>query len=1112
MSDAEPTSRSDPAEARASAPTYSSRRRSGLLVVLAAGILLATLGGLSALLLRGTVHVPNPIVDLVEDRLRGVAQGQGIARIGAVELTLTDTWRPQLVVSDTVLRTRGGGNRLVVPRLDVTLSRRALLRGEVRPLDVTIDGAALRVTRRADGFTQLALQSGETLSEGPSLPAVIAGIEAFFDRAPLDQLETLILSNLSLQVTGGGLGRGVTLSGGVARVDVGQTRIGIALALDLEGAPPGAGASLRFETERHAPETRMSLRLRDLPAGLLAQQSPAFAALSAFDGSVTAQLDGALAPDGALDGLSGRVTLGAGGVEVPWQADPVAIDAATLSLAFDPGLQRFTLSDVDLRSDLARGALSGTIDLVPGKGDAIWPDVQFALTGRIDYAKLTPKLRTDAQDMGLRVEGRFSGPARRLDLGLVQLADHGTDARATGTGRVNWPLDAPPALALDLHLPRIAATRVAQFWPAEGKGSKLGRWLADNLREGTLLDTQAAVRLTRGAKPEIGVSFGYENAVVWVLPEFPDLISAHGHATLFDNRFLIRVGAGEIAPQGAVPVSVDGSSFEVVDTRIKGTDARLRLAVNGPATTLFDVLDRAPVRLGERFPMPLDKIAGKVAGSADFLIPLRRGAAFDLPRLIVDAQVSDGAIAGITETLDLSEATINVGLSQSRVELGGFGLLADMPVSFDLALPLSPDADPAPTVISGTARVNADRLASIGVRLPPDAVTGTETEARYRLTLSGPDVAPELVVTSELTGLGVSVPALGWSKPENSTAAFDAQITLGQPPQVDRLALSARGLEARGNLRLSAEDSSLEWLQLERFALADWLDVQVELVVRGPDQSPTIVLTGGQVDLRARPSLPTGSGGGQAGAFALRLDEVIVADGIALQNVRGTISAGRVFTGEVTGTLNGRAQVRLEIGPGPNGRQSLRLASGDGGGLLASAGILTNLRGGQLDLMIEETATKGDYVGQLKIADTLLVENPAAVEVLSALSIVGLVEQLATGGGISLTEVSADLQLMSRGIGLQNGLANGPSLGITFEGVVMPQSNRIDLQGVVSPFYMINSLGGGLFGTPGEGLIGVNYRVEGPRAAPRVTVNPFSVLTPGIFRDLFRRPPPQLTQ
>ena len=51
---------------------------------------------------------------------------------------------------------------------------------------------------------------------------------------------------------------------------------------------------------------------------------------------------------------------------------------------------------------------------------------------------------------------------------------------------------------------------------------------------------------------------------------------------------------------------------------------------------------------------------------------------------------------------------------------------------------------------------------------------------------------------------------------------------------------------------------------------------------------------------------------------------------------------------------------------------------------------------------------------------------------------------------------------------------------------------------------------GAILTRPGEGLIGFNFRLQGPMGTARVSVNPLSVLTPGMFRELFRRPPPEV--
>jgi hypothetical protein len=65
------------------------------------------------------------------------------------------------------------------------------------------------------------------------------------------------------------------------------------------------------------------------------------------------------------------------------------------------------------------------------------------------------------------------------------------------------------------------------------------------------------------------------------------------------------------------------------------------------------------------------------------------------------------------------------------------------------------------------------------------------------------------------------------------------------------------------------------------------------------------------------------------------------------------------------------------------------------------------------------------------------------------------------------------------------------------------------MRGVVSPIYLLNGIGSVLT-RKGEGLFGFAYRLKGTAADPDVSVNPLSILTPGMFRDLFRAPAPKL--
>jgi hypothetical protein len=124
--------------------------------------------------------------------------------------------------------------------------------------------------------------------------------------------------------------------------------------------------------------------------------------------------------------------------------------------------------------------------------------------------------------------------------------------------------------------------------------------------------------------------------------------------------------------------------------------------------------------------------------------------------------------------------------------------------------------------------------------------------------------------------------------------------------------------------------------------------------------------------------------------------------------------------------------------------------------------------------------------------------------------VVGLLQQL-DGQGLSFTEVDARFRMTPEAIMVTAASAVGPSLGVSLDGTYGLSSQVMDFQGVVSPLYLLNGLGAVLT-RPGEGLIGFNFRLGGTVGRPQVQVNPLSVLTPGMFREIFRRPPPQVGQ
>jgi len=210
-------------------------------------------------------------------------------------------------------------------------------------------------------------------------------------------------------------------------------------------------------------------------------------------------------------------------------------------------------------------------------------------------------------------------------------------------------------------------------------------------------------------------------------------------------------------------------------------------------------------------------------------------------------------------------------------------------------------------------------------------------------------------------------------------------------------------------------------------------------------------------------------------------------------------------SGRFTGQVNGGPTVTGRIAP-KDGRSAFQIRSQDAGAVLAAAGMLKQARDGEMNLVLVPVAGPGRYEGSLEVMNVRLTDAPALAALLNTVSVVGLIDQL-RGEGIHFSEVNSRFLLTPRRVTLLSGSAVGASMGVSMEGYYDLESTMMDMQGVISPFYLVNSAGG-LFTRRGEGLVGMNYTMRGPVAQPRVSVNPLSVFTPGMFRDLFRRPPP----
>jgi hypothetical protein len=394
-------------------------------------------------------------------------------------------------------------------------------------------------------------------------------------------------------------------------------------------------------------------------------------------------------------------------------------------------------------------------------------------------------------------------------------------------------------------------------------------------------------------------------------------------------------------------------------------------------------------------------------------------------------------------------------------------------------------------------------LDEFNIALPPGTIRGNGTGAlSVDLQRNTP---PAFRLSSDLQGLTVAIPAVGWSKGPNTAGNLLIAGTLGAVPSVETLEIGGGGLQATGRINLD-DAGRLQTAEFSRFRVGNWFDAPLTLQGRGAGQPLGVEIRGGRLDLR---NAAFGGGQQNGGPVQIALDRLQVTEGVALTNFRGDFRSQDGFRGQFTGQINGAAAVAGTVAP-RNGRSAVQLRSDDAGGVLRAAGMMRNAIGGTAELTLLPTIGPGTFDGTLQVRDIRVRDAPTMAALLDAISVVGLLQQM-DGQGLAFEEMDAQFRLTPQQVIISEASAVGPGLGISVDGIYTLASKQIDLQGVVSPFYLVNSIGSFLT-RRGEGLIGFNFTIQGTSDAPKVGVNPLSALTPGMFREIFRRPAPDISQ
>jgi hypothetical protein len=718
----------------------------------------------------------------------------------------------------------------------------------------------------------------------------------------------------------------------------------------------------------------------------------------------------------------------------------------------------------------------------------------------------------------LKANGRYLSADRELQ--FDEMAVSSPLGRMAGALKVRLSNESPE-ISFGAQLPQMQVTGVKQLWPF-WMARKPRDWVMENMFGGTVTNGSIAVFIPAGRmkgpgipmelnKNELQISFDLADARMNLPGEVPPLRDIDGRFDLKGEVMQVDVDrAASFFPSGR-SVTVEGGRFAIPSTYSHPLMADLTLKVVGSADAVTELANFQPIGAlkGTGF-KPED-----FTGQARVDLTARMGLIKDhnppkptwnahaaLEKVSLGPEFSGRKIAALDGTLDVDNAS---------ARLVAKGTIDEVPADITLVEPV----DPASTVkrerVIKAVLNNAQRE-----KLAPglsDIIDGTITAQLTRMDEKRQAVALDLGRAS------LSVPWIGWTKGSGIPAKAEFELSEdGEHVDVRNFELNGEGFGAKGWLTLSSGSLTSADFSHMQLSPSDDYAVSLKRAKGGFD----IAINGSVVDLRpvisGLRSASAGGGSGKAGkgetenaTVRAKVSRMIGFNDQSLSDVSLLLSTrgGDITTADFSGVTESRQAVVSRM----NGGDTISITSGDAGAVTRFLNLYSNMRGGLLNLRLKE---EGDvWSGAIDLRSFSLINEQKLQSLVSTADREGRTLNTATKRDIDVSAAKfqrgfASLLYRNGSLSVENGVVRGEQIGATFQGLVRDAKGNMDMTGTFMPAYGLNRLFGELpligaiLGNGRDrGLLGITFKLEGQFDKPKLTVNPLSLIAPGIFRQIF---------
>lgn len=995
-----------------------------------------------------------------------------------------------LVMQHVSVQSIDGKSLFLFPSIRTEFSPSDMLRGNFAPTQMTIDGAALHAERSADGTFSF---SSATNESSAAITSINEALEVYNTIAFLRNIETVEFLNTDLTLVDKGTGRTYSVENGNLAMRVEDQNFEFNTNIQVNGGNAATNASATLRHTIDAPSSELLFQFSDVSLHDAAEQFPSLQFLAMVDAPVSGSVSMRIDTDTPLGDLNGVLELKQGALTPADATKGFSFEGGKIYFNYQRQDDLLFIDSLTIDSEFGTAALTGTLDF--DRNDAGFID-RFSTVLDANELRLN-KGRFFANDLSLEA-GQILANIEFLpfsaDVKKLVVWDETTHLEVDGK---SWIKDAQWQNEFHLRSDLISNRRLMEIWPLNFI-PKTRAWLTQNVASAEVANIDGNLS-TIDNVPDYNLSFSLQDVETTLVKTMPPLKNATGTGELTKKDLTLTLDHGHIIAPNGQKVDMDGTQFYIPDITARPANGEITLRAAGGAQGAMALLNIPKFQFLTKAGLKTDIAEAAVVANGKLRLPLVKSTKpidFD-----IDATLNNVFSETLIQGRTLRAKTLNLRATDKTLEISGPAVIDGVDADVKWQQPIGKGSNTSSTV-TANFDLGASQMSAFGIALPNGFVSGS-TPATMTLNIQR-NQPVEFEINSNLRGAEINLPSLGWAKPARLEGGLLVAGTFGKGPKIEKFQLSGNGLTADGTINLT-DAGKLSKIDLSTFRLNNWIDSSVTLVPSGAN-SFKIELSGGTVDLRRSQSAK----GGGANTIDFRLDTLVITNGISLTNVRGDIKTKGGITGNFSAKVNGGAVVVGQLARANHGTR-IHLTSANTGRLLKSANLLNTASKGDMQLELWPTPA-GPYDGKFTIKHIRVKQTNALASLLNAMSGVGLIQQLG-GEGIHFATVEGGIKLRPSGTEIIEMSAVGPSMGMTVNGWYKAADKSLDFEGVVTPLYAINGVFERVFKRlagrqKGEGLFSFTYKMRGPAANPSVNVNPLSILTPGVFRNIFRQPAP----